>query len=86
MSGRVEAWREVVVHADAGGIINELRTVEGRRVAAGDLLIGIDDRDTSLDLAASEAEWLRAQATYAVAYAHNSVDSGQPAAASSTAG
>lgn len=67
-TGRVEAWRQVVVHSEATGVVVDLQAVEGRRVAEGAFLLGLDERDAALDLAEMEAEWLRAQASYAVSY------------------
>jgi RND family efflux transporter MFP subunit len=81
-TGRVEAWRQVVVHSEATGVVVDLQAVEGRRVEQGDFLLGLDERDAALDLAEMEAEWLRAQASYAVSYTQESAVEYDTAAAS----
>ena len=81
-TGRIEAWRQVVVYSEAGGLVVELRAIEGRRVEEGSFLLALDDRDAALDLAEAEAEWLRSQASYAVSYAQEStVEGGAPPSA-----
>jgi membrane fusion protein (multidrug efflux system) len=59
----LEAERQADLVAEAAGEIRELRVREGDRVAAGDTLLLIDDRDARLRVQRDQAEyeWARSQ-------------------------
>jgi len=67
-TGYLEPWRLVEVSAEASGRVVERRVEEGQWVAAGEVLVQLDDRDRRLEAREAEAEWLRSRAQYAVLY------------------
>lgn len=67
-TGYLEPWRKVTIQADAAGRVLNRRVEEGSGVAAGALLVLLDDREQRLALEEAQAEWLKNQAAYAVSY------------------
>jgi HlyD family secretion protein len=65
-SGHLVPWQRVVLTAEAAGRIERRLVEEGDRVAQGQLLVQLDDREARIALAEAEAELVQAQATYAV--------------------
>lgn len=74
-TGYLEPWRRVEVGADATGQVAERLVEDGSRVAAGAVLVRLDDRDPSIELEEARAEWLKIQARHAVDF-----DGPEPAA------
>lgn len=60
LSGRTEAARTVTVKSEAAGVVQAVEAVEGRIVAKGDLLCGLDMAGASAKVREAEAE-VRAQ-------------------------
>lgn len=81
-TGYLKAWRKTEIGADASGRVVERLVEDGGRVAAGALLIRLDDRDRLIELEEARAEWLKAQAEYAVHYGDPEAGSREPVAAS----
>jgi len=54
-NGQIEGT-EIRISAEIPGRVVESRLVEGRKVAAGDLLVRLDDTDLRLEMARAEAE------------------------------
>lgn len=65
-TGHLAAWRQSAVSAEASGRVVARFVEEGQAVAAGAPLLRLDDRDLRLELAAAEADLLKARADYAV--------------------
>jgi len=61
VSGHIEAT-EVQIAPDVGGRVLELRSAEGDRVAAGDVVARLDARDVELQIARARAERAAADA------------------------
>jgi multidrug efflux system membrane fusion protein len=64
LRGRTEAFREVIVRAETGGRVIETPAVEGRAVAAGDLLCRLDINARGAALAQAEADLRARQLDY----------------------
>jgi len=60
--GRVDALTRSRITAAVAAEVTRVAVVEGQRVAKGDLLVVLDDRDFRLDLAQREAELTQARA------------------------
>ena len=65
-TGHLAPWRKAEISAEAHGLVVERPIEEGMRVAAGALLLRLDDRDAQIELQEAEAELLKARADYAV--------------------
>ena len=63
-TGHLAPWRRTEISAEASSIITERPIEEGQRVAAGALLLRLDDRDQQIELQEAEAELLKASADY----------------------
>ncbi|HOW85784.1 MAG TPA: efflux RND transporter periplasmic adaptor subunit [Candidatus Aminicenantes bacterium] len=57
--GQAYTEKRVVLKAEVGGIVKNLRAAEGRHVREGDLLVELDDREYRLNLERLEAQRLR---------------------------
>ena len=66
-SGRVEAVESIEIRPRVGGYLVGVHFEEGGRVAAGDLLFTIDDREYRAALATAEADVVRAESRLQVA-------------------
>ncbi|MEM7054161.1 MAG: efflux RND transporter periplasmic adaptor subunit [Pseudomonadota bacterium] len=66
-SGRIEAVESIELRPRVGGYLLGVHFEEGGRVAAGDLLFTIDDREYRAALATAEADVVRAQSRLQVA-------------------
>lgn len=60
--GRVKPWREVSIAAEVGGRVETVAVDIGDRVAAGELLVGIETADYEVALREAEAARMRAEA------------------------
>src|SRR5215203_5066156 len=67
-TGYLEPWRKVTIQAEAAGRVLNRAVEEGGSVAAGSLLVVLDDREQRLALEEAQAEWLKNQAAYAVKF------------------
>jgi RND family efflux transporter MFP subunit len=67
-TGYLEPWRSVEVSTEATGRVVRRLVEEGQWVGAGQLLVGLDDRERLLEIREAEAEWLKIRAQYAVNY------------------
>lgn len=67
-TGYLEPWRRVEIKAEGSGRVVEEAVENGLWVAAGTVLVQLDDRDRRIELEEAEAEWLKARALYAVNY------------------
>lgn len=67
-TGYLEPWRKVEVRADLAGRVVQRSVEEGGAVAAGALLVRLDDREHLVALEEARAELLKSQAFYAVNY------------------
>jgi multidrug efflux pump subunit AcrA (membrane-fusion protein) len=67
-TGYLEPWRKVEVRADLAGRVTHRAVEEGGAVAAGGLLVRLDDREHLVALEEARAELLKSQAFYAVNY------------------
>jgi len=66
--GSVAAWQELVLGAEIGGLrVQEMRVEEGDRVAAGDLLVRLEDGVLAAQAAQAEASIAEARAALALA-------------------
>lgn len=65
-TGYLEPWRKVTIQADTAGRVLNRTVEEGACVAAGSLLVLLDDREQRIALEEAQAEWLKNQAAYAV--------------------
>ncbi len=65
-TGTLAPWRQTEVSAEISGRVVERRVDEGDRVAAGQVLVVLDDAEARLALAEAEAALLKAQSEYAV--------------------
>jgi len=72
-TGYLEPWRKVTIQAEMTGRVLNRAVEEGGCVAAGSLLVLLDDREQRIAMEEAQAEWLKNQAAYAVDY------QGQPA-------
>lgn len=61
-TGHLRPLRQVEVRSESAGRVVALPVGEGQRVDAGQVLLSLDDRDERIDLAAAEADLLRARA------------------------
>jgi multidrug efflux system membrane fusion protein len=66
-TGRLEAVESVEIRARVGGYVESVHFVEGRRVAAGELLYQIDSRPFKVEVDRLSAERKRAQAQLTLA-------------------
>jgi HlyD family secretion protein len=65
-TGHLLPWRQVEIGAEASGRVVWHGLEEGRPIAAGAILLQLDDRDRHIELAEAEAELLRVLANFAV--------------------
>ncbi|MDQ7041821.1 MAG: efflux RND transporter periplasmic adaptor subunit [Rhodothermus sp.] len=65
-TGTLTPWRETEVSAEVSGRVVERRVKEGDWVAAGQVLVVLDDTEARLALAEAEAALLKARSEYAV--------------------
>lgn len=65
-TGYLEPWRKVEIRADLAGRVIHRGVEEGGAVAAGGLLVRLDDREHLAALEEARAELLKSQAFYAV--------------------
>ncbi len=65
-TGTLAPWRQTEVSAEISGRVVERRVDEGDRVAAGQVLVVLDDAEARLALAEAEAALLKARSEYAV--------------------
>lgn len=63
-TGAVEPRAEVIVAAQQEGLVTEVRVREGDRVAAGQVLVRLDDREIQAQLAEAEARRIEAEAQW----------------------
>lgn len=84
-TGYLEPWRRVDIKAESGGRVVAEGVENGRWVAAGTVLVQLDDRDRRIELEEAEAEWLKARALYAVNYEDTGVATRPPAGAGAAA-
>jgi RND family efflux transporter MFP subunit len=64
VSGNIEPLRSVAVNAQLSGALREVNVEEGSRVVAGAVLARVDDREISAQLAAAQASFELAEATF----------------------
>lgn len=64
-TGYLVPWREAEVSAEAGGLVTRRLVEEGSRVAAGALLLKLDDRQQTLAFEEARANLLTKRAEYA---------------------
>jgi len=63
-TGAVEPRARVIVAAQQEGLVTEVRVREGDRVAAGQVLVRLDDREIQAQLAEAEARRIEAEAQW----------------------
>jgi len=63
-TGAVEPRAKVIVAAQQEGLVTEVRVREGDRVAAGQVLVRLDDREIQAQLAEEEARRIEAEAQW----------------------
>ena len=64
VSGNIEPLRVIAVNAQLAGALRAVNVEEGSRVALGDVLAQVDDREISAQLASAEAAYEMADATF----------------------
>ncbi|WP_227370456.1 efflux RND transporter periplasmic adaptor subunit [Halomonas sp. M20] len=67
LNGTVNALRTSQLSAAVAGLVDSVQVNAGDRVAAGDLLIGLDEKEATLELQSARAESAEAQALLAEA-------------------
>lgn len=65
-TGTLAPWRQTELSAEISGRVVARRVEEGERVAAGQVLVVLDDTEARLALAEAEAALLKARSEYAV--------------------
>jgi len=68
-SGHLVPWRRAQLHAEASGPVTERAVEEGDRVAKGDLLARLENREERIALEEARAKLLKARAEYRAKYA-----------------
>lgn len=64
-TGHLAPWRMADISAEASGLVEERLVEEGSRVAEGDILLRLDDRDEQIALEEAQSRLLEAQIQYA---------------------
>lgn len=67
-SGYLEPWRKVEIRSEVPGQVVQRTVEEGSSIAAGGLLVLLDDRERRIELEEAQAELLKSQAAYTVSY------------------
>lgn len=67
-TGYLEPWRKVEIRSETAGRVVRRTMEEGSFMAAGALLVLLDDREQQIEMDAAQADWLKSRAAYAVQY------------------